>query len=410
MRILFIAPGYLPYTFSENLCNAKLVYTLQKRGWEVDVISKTYNGPAYCSEWQEPWLSLKEHTYEIYYPVGNKISRLADFFHSSLQMGGFPINGIRWARRAYSKALELHSRWHYDAVLTRSPSDISHIVGYKIKQKTGIQWIANWNDPATTIWPEPYTHHLSPKKFKLFHKYTTMCLEYADINTFPSQTLLEHFQEYFPFLKEKHTVVIPHISLPETFISIYPAKKKSKMYMCHSGNLSVERNPELTFKAIKELVDEGYTAIQFDIMGHINEYTEKLIEKYDLKNFVHFIGSYPYMEAIEKLQEYDVLILLEAILKKGIFFASKFTDYAQVNRPILAISPKNGFANSMLTAQGGGIAVSNEDYKDIKNGILTLYKAWQENILYQKYNTQGLYNQSSPKHIADIYNKILSSE
>ena len=371
MRILFIAPGYLPYTFSENLCNGKLVYALQEKGWEVDVISRIDEGPTYCSEWQEPWLPLKKHTYEISYPAGNKINRMADLCYSSLLMGGFPMNGIRWARRAYQKALELHKKNPYDVIITRSPSDIPHIIGYKIKQKTGIRWIANWNDPATTIWPEPYTHHLSPREHNIAHRYTVTCLKKADINTFPSQTLLEHFEANFSFLKDKQTAVIPHIGLPESFLSVRPSEKRDKMYMCHSGNLSSERNPELTFKAIRELIDEGYRSIQLDIMGYINEHTKLLIEKYDLKDHVCFVGSYPYMTAMQKMQEYDVLVLLEAVLKKGIFFASKFTDYAQLNRPILAISPVNGFANSTLTLQGGGIAVNTENYKAIKKAILT---------------------------------------
>lgn len=410
MRILFIAPGYLPYTFSENLCNGKLVYALQQNGWEVDVISRKDEGPTYCSEWQEPWLPLKEHTYEISYPVGNKVSRMADLCYSSLLMERFPINGIRWARRAYQKALELHRTHPYDAVITRSPSDIPHIVGYKLKQKTGIRWIANWNDPAATIWPKPYTHQLPSREYKLAHNYTVMCLTSADINTFPSQTLLEHFEANFPFLKEKQTAVIPHIGLPESFLTIRPSKKRDKMYMCHSGNLSAERNPELTFRAIREMVDEGHTAIQLDIMGYINDYTKQLIEKYGLKDYVCFAGSFPYMEAMRKLQEYDVLVLLEAILEKGIFFASKFTDYAQVNRPILAISPTHGFANSMLTSQGGGIAVNNEDYKDIKNGILTLYKAWQGNTLNERFSTQRLYSRLSPEYVVGIYEKLLNSQ
>lgn len=135
MKILFIASGYLPYTFSENLCNAKLVYALQEAGWHVDVISKKDNGPTYSTEWQEPWLPLKEHTYEISYFIGGKLSRLYDLLKSSIMMGGFPVDGIRWARRAYQKALELHRKNHYDVVITRSPSDIPHIVGYKFSKK-----------------------------------------------------------------------------------------------------------------------------------------------------------------------------------------------------------------------------------------------------------------------------------
>ena len=42
------------------------------------------------------------------------------------------------------------------------------------------------------------------------------------------------------------------------------------------------------------------------------------------------------MEALSKMQTYDILVLLEARLEKGIFFASKFTDYLQTGLPILA--------------------------------------------------------------------------
>ena len=63
MKLLFIASGYLPYTFSENLCNAKLVYALQRHGCHVDVISKRDEGATYSAEWTEPWLALREHAF-----------------------------------------------------------------------------------------------------------------------------------------------------------------------------------------------------------------------------------------------------------------------------------------------------------------------------------------------------------
>lgn len=66
------------------------------------------------------------------------------------------------------------------------------------------------------------------------------------------------------------------------------------------------------------------------------------------------------------MQEFDCLVLLEARLKKGIFFASKFTDYAQLEKPILAISPTNGFAADTLAQFGGGISVNNQSYRSIK--------------------------------------------
>lgn len=406
MKALLITASYLPYSFSEALCSAKLIYALQENGWEIDVISRKNLGRAYSREWKDPWTHLEPSTYEVDYPIGSKISRTVDLFIAACQMGGYPITGIRWARRAYQKAVELCKANHYDVIFTRSPNDIPHIVGYKLKKRFGIRWIANWNDPSETIWPEPYTHHFSPSKQKMLNRYTIQCLKAADVNTFPSQFLQHHFIEHFPFLQNQHTAIIPHIALWDSLYTPTKRIKKDKLYLCHSGNLSVERNPELLFRAMREMIDEGYTHIQLDIMGYITDDTRILIDKYALGDYVGCIGCYPYMEAMQRMQDYDVLLLLEARMKKGIFFASKFTDYAQVARPIFAISPVHGFAKDMITKYGGGVVVNNEDYKDIKRGLHDLYTAWESNTLSSSYDSTRLCAEFSAHKVVDIYNHL----
>ncbi len=413
MRLLMIATGYLPHTFSENLCNAKLAYAMYEKGWTVDVVSRTDAGPAYSVEWTEPWLPLKENALSIEYGRGNAVERACDIAFSSLSMKTFPDGGIRWARRAYDTAEALCRKNRYDAVLTRSPNDTAHLVGLRLKEKHGLRWIANWNDPASPIWPEPYKHHFSRMEQSRKMRFTEMCLRGADVNTFPSRSLLNHFLEFFPFLSETDTAVIPHIALPE---SIFPkadgVRSGDTFRMCHSGNMSEERNPELTFKAMRELIDEqpddGKHKIHLSIMGHINDYTDALIEKYSLRDYVDCIGSFPYLEAVRKMQDFDCLVLLEAKLEKGIFFASKFTDYAQAGRPILAISPKSGFAADTLAEYGGGIAVDNEDCGSIKKGIKSLYEAWLSGRLSETYPTDTLYEQMSAPRVLRIYEDLMS--
>lgn len=409
MRLLMIAPGYLPYTFSENLCNGKLVYAMYEKGWHVDVVSRVDEGPTYSAEWTEPWLPLKENNIVVRYDRGGRLERIFDTLRSSVEMGIFPEKGVRWARRAYETAASLCAQYHYDAVLTRSPSDIPHIVGLQLKRKFGLRWIANWNDPAAPIWPEPYTHHFPAREQARKIRFTAMCLKEADVNTFPSRFLLEHFAAHFPFLFRQRTAIIPHIALSE---SIFPEVGKipadGRFRMCHSGNLSSERNPELTFKAMRELIDEGCSRMQFSIMGYINDYTNGLVAKYGLQNHVDCIGGFPYMEAVRKMQEFDCLVLLEAKLERGIFFASKFTDYAQIGKPILAISPKVGFAADTLAELGGGISVDNEDYRSIKQGIKSLYDDWVSGMLAERYSTASLYRQVSADRVVQIYEDMLN--
>lgn len=411
MKILFIAAGFLPYTFSENLCNGKLVYALKEAGYEVDVISREDPGEIYgdCS-WHAPWLPLKDTTYTIKYALGNKVERLLDSVVSGLRLGIFPpVGGVRWARRAYEKAIELHRKRHYDYVLTRSPNDLSHAVGYHFSRKTGVKWIANWNDPADPIWPDPYKHNYSSSMQSRIEVRTEKWLMGASINTFPSEQLMAHFKSFFPCLNNKQTKVIPHIGMPESIMPhvVNSSGQHEKLRLCHSGNLSKERDPELLFKAMKELIDDGFDAMQLDIMGRVNDYVADLVQKYELSKFVKFVGSYPYEEALYMMGTYDVLVLIEAVMEKGIFFPSKLTDYAQLRKPILAISPIKGFAHDIIGANGGGISVDNTDWLSIKAGIKNLYISWRSGMLKEEYNSEKLYHNFSENKIISLYREML---
>lgn len=406
MKLLMIAWGYLPYTFSEGLCNGKLVYALKEAGIETTVISRVDNGPTYETTWNAPWDTLEADTILIDYPVGSTLLRLADIMYSSIVMDGFNEPGVRWARRAFQKALELVRAHSYDAILTRSPNDVAHLIGYKLKKKTGIKWIANWNDPASPIWPGEYKINYSEKEQKRKERFVECLLRYADVNTFPADSLRKHFAKHYPFLNESRTAVIPHIGLSEKLWPAMTKKSNIKLRLLHSGNLSSERNPENLFRAMSELKREGYTQFEFHIMGRINEYTQGLISKYELETVVKSIGSFPYLDAVREMQEYDVLVLIEAKLEQGIFFASKFSDYAQTGLPILAVSPRNGFANDMISSYGGGIVVDNTNTNEIKSGLKILIEKWEMSAL-DGFCSRNLFENFSPNMVVEQYRTII---
>lgn len=403
-----IATGYPPYLFSENLCNGKLVMALMEAGIEVDVISRVDEGPSYGSEWTEPWNMLEPTANIISYPTGNRFTRLCDIIYSGLIMDGNFQAGVRWMRRAYQKALMLIKTHHYDAILTRSPNDISHFIGEKLKKKTGLLWIANWNDPAAPIWPGQYCHNFTDKVQKQKMNETARLLRAADINSFPSDSLRQHFIESFPFLKDSCTAIFPHIGLCERF---WPKPSEQfddrKLRFLHSGNLSSERNPETTFKALRRLIDDGFKDFEFHIMGHINAYTHDLIVKIGLDNHVKCIGSFPYIEALSIMQAYDILVLIEARLEKGIFFASKFSDYLQTGKPILAISPTDGFAVDMLCDKHGEYLADNTDEDSIYYALKQIVTSWKAGTL-SMCASECLFKKLSASEVAVSYRKLIN--
>lgn len=58
MRLIMLITGYLPFTFSENPCNVKLVYALQEAGIGVNSTANTEIVLAYQKEWKPLWIPL----------------------------------------------------------------------------------------------------------------------------------------------------------------------------------------------------------------------------------------------------------------------------------------------------------------------------------------------------------------
>ena len=146
--------------------------------------------------------------------------------------------------------------------------------------------------------------------------------------------------------------------------------------------------------------------MRFDIMGYANDFTQSLVSKYRLNDIVNFIGGHPYIEAMNLLPYYDVLVLIEAILDYGMFFPSKLVDYAQSKRPILAISPSKGYVADKIKKKGGGIVVDNTDYREIKIALWNMYQKWETNTLQDSYSTDGLLEDYSTDKVIELYRSL----
>lgn len=404
-KILFIASGFPPYEFSENIINGKLVLALIKEGHKVIVLTKVDEGNMYGSSWQQPWIPLHAITKILTYPTGNKFERILDILKNTIRLK-YPMGGIRWAGLAYKESLQLINEGKVDVIMTRSPSDIAHLVGLNLKKKTGIKWIANWNDPATGIWPIPYEDKLPLWKKFIFTKFTQEALSNADFNTFPSQLLGNHFKQFYHVDRFR---IIPHIMLPE-FPNEIIDKNSAPLYICHSGNLSIERDPENLFLAIRKFIFLKKKEIHFDVLGVATPYALSLVEKYDLHKFVTFIKPLPYYLAIKKMVQYDVLMIIEAKMGKSIFLPSKITDYVQLKKPILSLSPSVSEVGNLLNKNNGGIVANNASVDDIYEKLCLLDDLKSKNKLNELIKNTTLHKYLDVENVLLKYDEILTDQ
>jgi glycosyltransferase involved in cell wall biosynthesis len=406
-RILFLTSGFPPYEFSENIVNGKLVLALLKKGYSVKVISKIDEGKVYNSDWIEPWESLQPHTFLVRYPNGSRLSRFFDILKNVLHFK-YPLEGIRWAGYAYEKSVEYIQKGQVDIVITRSPSDIAHLVGLRLKKNYNIKWIANWNDPATAIWPEPYEYSIPFWRKYIYKKFTQEVLSKADYNTFPSKLLSEHFCKYY-YVERNKIEIIPHIILPDYNLEI-KSVSSTDLHICHSGNLSIERDPENLFIALKQFIEKTKRVIYIDILGVSTSYAVRLVEKYNLKGIVKFVDPLPYYAAIKKMSEYDVLMIIEAKMGESIFLPSKITDYIQLRKPVLSISPLNSELGNLFKRYGGGIIADNNSVDDIYSKLCLLDKLREEDLLNKQVQSSSIYQYMASDYVVDQYKKLFEKE
>ena len=73
-----------------------------------------------------------------------------------------------------------------------------------------------------------------------------------------------------------------------------------------------------------------------------------------VEDVIKIEAAVPYSQMPKVLAKSDVLVIIEAPLKEGIFMPSKIVDYVQIGHPILALTPVVGTITDIFSKHGGG--------------------------------------------------------
>lgn len=407
-RILMFAPAFAPFANPEAIVNSKLALAFLEEGWEVDVVSRnlaeesTYN---YGSEWVEPWLPLKKVTHIIEYKAGSRLRRLAETLWSGIRMR-HPIEGCRWASRAYDIASKLHRENKYDVILSRAFPNSAHLPSLIFSQKFNVPWIANWNDPwdfsNLPVAKGNLTANLGTIQGKFFEEVAI----HASWHTFPSEKLRHGMCQYLGTKILERSSVVPHAALPTT-LAMMPTDHKM-FQIAFAGRSWKNRSPKLFLEAFATFIQMKKTKNQviFLFIGIDDNDMQNLATPLGIGSNITFAGKRGYSETLNMLSKCDVLLLIDPSDADGMILTSKLVDYAQTGRPILAITTKCSTSDEIITNYGGGISIDYYSSESIVNALLELYSHWEKNTLDKVYGSYRIYRLFSPETIIDSYRNI----
>lgn len=291
-----------------------------------------------------------------------------------------------------------------DAIISTGPPHSTHLIANKIKEKTGIPWIADFRDPWTYIdfyddlmltWLADRRHHMLEKKvLQNANKVVTVSWDWA---------------KDFDRLGAKNTEVITN-GFDEDDISKENVILDKNFSITHIGSLVKSRNPKAFWSAINELAnefDEFRNEIKVKLIGKVDFSVVETIKELKLEQFVEFTDTIPHKDVIKVIQQSQVLMLLVNNTPNAMgIIPGKFFEYISTRRPVLCIGIPGSDIAKILAETNAGKTIDFENKDGLKQYIIELYQHYKYGKLT---NIENNIEKYSRRNLSGVYAKLLDT-
>lgn len=273
-----------------------------------------------------------------------------------------------WNKYAYAKAVDIIKKYNIDTVVTTSPPHSTQLIGLKLKQKLGVQWIADFRDPWTSIfhynemYPTPLAKYFDKKQEK-------RVLLNADKIITVGDSLKEELQK---ISRRKEGFEVIHNGFDsDDFVEVDRAVSNENLHMVYTGTMADSYGPEIFFDSLNEL--KKNIEFQVDFYGSISSNIQMYAKDLNLSSNVNFNQTISHSESISKIQKADILLLIipNSKTEKSIL-TGKLFEYLAAKKPILCIGPKDGDAAKIIEETNSGETFDREDLDEISKWILKI--------------------------------------
>ena len=299
-----------------------------------------------------------------------------------------------------------------EILITLSSPLIAHMAGLIIKLiNKNTKWITFFSDPTPlSILPAPYNKLSSNKIFESAKKQLTKkVLKKSSFLIMPSKYGIEYQQKQLNLNLDSKSLAIPHIgnivsSIPKPKLPLALKKIDLSKYFIHFGDTTCRLTEKLLI-GIKNAKSENFNGII--LIGNIDQATRKLISDLSLEAVV--LVHPPVEQSLIPIisSKAKALLLVEAEMNSSPFLPSKFADYCLLDKPILAVTPRESSISDYLTNNNNNYSCSH-DSKEIEiqiNNILHNYTCKQTNDLKNKFQAPYI-----AKQYIDVFKEVMNND
>lgn len=290
-----------------------------------------------------------------------------------------------------------------DAIISSGPPHSLHLIAYGLNKEFDIPWLTDFRDPWTSI-----GYH---KKLKLSksaqqkHKrLESMVLQKCDAVLVTSPSTKRQFE---CITKTPITVITNGFD-----VDLIPAPERDTEFtISHIGSLLSERNPEILWKILSELIQENKefaAKFKLQLAGTVSEDVLKSIEAHGLNAFLKNFGYVSHQEAVNLQKKSQVLLLIEIDrIETRAIIPGKLFEYLASRRPILALGPRESDIEYIIKTTQSGSFFDYSQKEKIKNIILSWFKNYQnENLVLNSQGVAAFSRKKLTEKLSDVLHAI----
>ena len=328
-------------------------------------------------------------------------SRLSVFLRGNFMI---PDPRLFWIKPSIRYLKNYLRNNNVDLIITTGPPHSMHLIGLGLRKKFKITWLADFRDPWTKI---AFYHKLKLTNWanKRHLKLEKKVLETADIITTVSPGCAKDIESTC----NKNVIVINNGYDLEDYI-FEDINLDSDFSITHLGSLTADRNPISFWNVLGELVKNNASfakKLKIQTIGYTDKVVIDSIKDNGLLNNLVNIPSIEHHEGLLMLKKSQLLLLPINISPFSIgILPGKMYEYLAVQRPIIAIGPKDGDFVKIINESKAGKTFSPEETKEMKVTLQSYFKQFNKKELCIKTQNSEQY---SRKYLVAKLVKIVDS-
>lgn len=277
-----------------------------------------------------------------------------------------------WNKFALKTASKLLESERFDAIITTGPPQSTHLIGYQLKRRFGIPWLADFRDP----WVNVYYNKLFPRTVATIRKdqnLEDLVLKNADSTLVVSPGLKAEFAN------RAANIEVVYNGFDDQDLPKPSKTKNEKFTLSYIGNFKPNQNCPMLWKAISNIAQRRQDLkLKLNLVGNVDPLVKNSIAEFGLDEFVHFESYKPHKEATLEMVKADALLfIIPKTEHNDLILTGKLFEYLASGTEFLSIGPPKGNAAEIIADTDRGEMFTYDNEQSIEQRLEFLYDAWK---------------------------------